>query len=228
MGKRAPLKDEKRITPLYFQTWGDMMMNLLTLFILLCSFAKEREAAFFAAGLGSFINAVESHGLPGLMPSDTKPIMLDAYDDRFLAPMKPGKEEPEETSPYDTIDGVELEQVQNSKEVWLPDALYFPRGSSRLGAREKEWLAEQAHYFRRGDCQIEVIGHSWQECSDEAAARKLSLRRAYAVISYLQEVGGVPLERMHALGYGETRPLTEGEKDPGLNRRVNFFLTKSR
>ncbi|MHC4942910.1 MAG: OmpA family protein [Planctomycetota bacterium] len=228
MARRNKPKDDKRITPLHFQTWGDMMMNLLTLFILLCSFAKEREAAFFAAGIGSFINALESYGLPGLLPSDTKPVMLDAYDDRFLAPMEQRLEEDKEISSYDSLDQVELEEVLTTGDVWLPDAVYFARSSARLGKQERVWLQEQLVFFSRAEVEIEVIGHSWQECMDATAERRLSLNRAYAVIAYLNEKGGIPLERMHAVAYGDTRPLVEGEKDPSLNRRVNLKLTKSR
>ena len=84
-GKKE-IKDEKAIIPSHFQTWGDLMLNLLTLFILLCSFAKEKHAKFFA-GIGSFITNIESYGLPGLLPSDTKPVLLDSHNDPFLPPM---------------------------------------------------------------------------------------------------------------------------------------------
>ncbi|MBU0753816.1 MAG: OmpA family protein [Planctomycetes bacterium] len=226
--ERKKPKDDKPIIPLHFQTWGDLMMNMLTLFILLCSFAKEKQAAFFAAGVGSFINAMESHGLPGLLPSDTKPIMLDAYDDRFKAPLEEGEKDDRDTTSYDTMDQIDLEEVSMAGEVWLPDAVYFPRGTAKLGKQEKSWLHDQMPLFSRKEYEIEVIGHAWQECCDDQASRKLSLRRAYEVIAYLNESGGVPLDRMHALAYGEARPLVEGENDPGLNRRVNFKLSKSR
>jgi len=50
MAERKKIKEQKRIIPLHFQTFGDMMMNMLTLFILLCSFATARKAKFFDAG----------------------------------------------------------------------------------------------------------------------------------------------------------------------------------
>ena len=40
--------------------------------------------------------------------------------------------------------------------------------------------------------------------------------------------GRANLDRMHAVGFGASRPLADGEKDPGLNRRVNIKLSKSR
>lgn len=229
MGKeRQKPKEEKRFIPLHFQTFGDMMMNMLTLFILLCSFAKERQAAFFAAGVGSFINAIESHGLPGLLPSDTKAVLLDAYDYRFRAPMEEASEAEGDSSSYDSMDNINTENVSQDGNVEIPGAILFDRGRSRLTSEGKSWLREQLIYFHRDGFEIEVIGHAWQEVENGEAARKLSLNRAYAVIAYLNEVGGIPLERMHALAYGEARPLAEGKNDPGLNRRVNIKLIKSR
>ncbi|MFH2001066.1 MAG: OmpA family protein [Planctomycetota bacterium] len=225
---RKKPKDEKRFIPIYFQTFGDMMMNMLTLFILLCSFAKERQAAFFAAGVGSFINAIESYGLPGLLPSDTKAVLLDAYDYRFRAPMEEAAEEEGESTSYDSMDGIETEEATHDGNVEIPGAILFERGRAQLSSESRDWLREQLVYFQRDDFDIEVIGHAWKEVENREAARKLSLNRAYAVIAFLNEVGGIPLGRMHALAYGESRPLAEGKNDPGVNRRVNIMLIKSR
>ena len=89
MPRKKP-KDEKRIIPLHFATFGDMMMNMLTLFILLCSFAQDKNAEFFEAGRGSFIKAIESLGLPGVLPADDSAIQLEVHNDRhrFVAPVK--------------------------------------------------------------------------------------------------------------------------------------------
>lgn len=225
--RKAP-KDDKRAIPGHFQTWGDLMLNLLTLFILLCSFAKEKHAAFFAAGIGSFITNIESFGLPGLLPADTKPLIMDFPDDRYRTLMEPGTKEHDQESEYDSLNGIELERVRFEGEAWIPGGVHFQRGSAVLGDREKNWLREQLVFLRMGGFEIEVRGHAWQECVDREAEWRLSCRRAYAVIAYLNEVGGIPLQRMHAVGYGAFRPLSEGEQDPGLNRRVNIKLTKCR
>lgn len=226
--ERKKSKDEKRIIPIHFQTFGDMMMNLLTLFILLCSFAKEQRAEFFDKGIGSFIQALESYGLPGLLPGDTNAFNLDTYDDRHHAIMEPGEEDAEDVSSYDKMEEVELENLAGKEETWIPGAVRFKRGSSRLDKSQIPWLKEQLTFLKAGDFEIEVMGHAWEECSNDQFAMKLSLSRAYGVMEYLHEAGGIPFTRMHAVGFGVQHPLAEGKKDPGLNRRVNIKLAKSR
>lgn len=58
--------------------------------------------------------------------------------------------------------------------------------------------------------------------------RELSLRRANAVATYLQERGGLFPETMRTVGYGESRQVIPGAQGPGdaglENRRVAFVI----
>ncbi len=222
-------KEEKRFIPLHFQTFGDMMMNILILFILLCSFAREKHAAFFEAGRGSFIVAIESLGLPGILPSDDSAIQLDVNNQKHRGPMAPESEiKPGEERANDSVEDIDLEEVLREGEAWIPGGVLFARGRSRLGPKGEAWLRDQLIFLQEGDFEIEVSGHAWRECRDDEAAWTLSIRRALRVIDYLNREGGISLTRLHARAYSETRPLFKGQKDPGSNRRVNIKLSKSR
>ena len=228
MGRKAP-KEEKRIIPLYFQTFGDMMMNMLTLFILLCSFANERQAAFFEAGRGSFIRAIESLGLPGILPSDDRAVQLGYRADEHKAPLEPKDgTPPSEAHEYDAVERVELEQQLEEGEAWIPGAVRFRRGSSVLDRKSRDWLDGQISFLQEGTVEIEMTGHTWRETDGPEAAWRLSMRRALRVLAYLHERGGIPLTRLHARACGDTRPLAPEGSDPGLNRRVNIKLSKIR
>ncbi|MFH1765600.1 MAG: OmpA family protein [Gemmatimonadota bacterium] len=75
------------------------------------------------------------------------------------------------------------------------------------------------------DAAVEVAGHTDSSGSD-AANQQVSERRAQAVVQYL--VGrGVPVERLTAVGYGETRPIADNGTPAGreANRRVEFVLS---
>src|SRR5690606_8643873 len=68
----APKPSEKTPIPRYMVSFGDMMTNILTFFILLCSFAKQQEAGLLHDGVGSFKDEVGRAGIPSL---------TRAYDD---------------------------------------------------------------------------------------------------------------------------------------------------
>ncbi len=56
--------------------------------------------------------------------------------------------------------------------------------------------------------------------------QELSLRRAQAVVRFLNERYGIPLDRMTAVGYGATRPIAPNDTEEGRaqNRRVYAVL----
>lgn len=73
---------------------------------------------------------------------------------------------------------------------------------------------------------IEIGGHASTEGSD-SHNKKLSDRRAKAVMTYLVEKGGVQKDLLAAKGYGEEKPLVtpeEDEADREKNRRVEFLI----
>ena len=53
----------------YLVSFGDCMTALLAFFIVLNSLAEEQTGANLHAGTGSFVKALESHGVPGLYES---------------------------------------------------------------------------------------------------------------------------------------------------------------
>lgn len=201
------------------------MMNMLTLFILLCSFAQARHAKFFAAG-ASFKAALSSMGLPGIMPADTNAFNEDDYLMGHKAPLEKDDNQLEDPSDYDTMDGVDQENVNKKGESWIPGKVLFKKQSLVLNARARAWLDEQIPFLSSGAGEIEVMGHAWEDCPRFEDDLKLSLKRAYAVINYLHVKGKIPLHRMRAHSFGRYHPLAEGKDNPGLNRRVNIKLIK--
>ncbi len=74
---------------------------------------------------------------------------------------------------------------------------------------------------------ILVEGHTDNVGGDEVNDR-LSLERARAVVTYLQNNSGLPPERFQATGMGERNPIADNSKESGRarNRRVEFILTE--
>jgi outer membrane protein OmpA-like peptidoglycan-associated protein len=74
--------------------------------------------------------------------------------------------------------------------------------------------------------QIEISGHTDNEGGD-SYNQKLSEGRAASVVKYLASQG-IKMERMLAVGYGESRPVDTNTTEEGRaqNRRVEFVLIK--
>lgn len=74
----------------YLLSFGDTMTALLAFFIVINSLAKEQTGAKMYAGTGSFVAAIKSVGVPGLMFGDRSsnvveqqaPAPIYAFDDR--------------------------------------------------------------------------------------------------------------------------------------------------
>jgi OmpA-OmpF porin, OOP family len=71
---------------------------------------------------------------------------------------------------------------------------------------------------------LEIGGHTDAD-GDEDANMKLSERRAQAVLEYLLRAG-LPADRLHAVGYGQTVPVASNDTAEGKaqNRRIEFTV----
>ena len=68
---------------------------------------------------------------------------------------------------------------------------------------------------------VEIQGHT-DKTGHTAANLQLGEKRAETVLRYLNMQGGIPLHRMNAISYGETRPVADNKTPEGRrqNRRV--------
>ncbi len=79
------------------------------------------------------------------------------------------------------------------------------------------------------NAQVEISGHT-DAIGNDAGNKRLSQRRASAVVSYLVNKG-IDQRRLTAVGYGEERPLASNDDESEgreLNRRVEFRITGSK
>lgn len=75
---------------------------------------------------------------------------------------------------------------------------------------------------RCSDVNIEISGHTDSQGSEEYNLQ-LSQKRAESVLDYLTN-NGIEVDRLTAIGYGETNPIADNETPEGLeaNRRIEF------
>jgi len=106
--------------------------------------------------------------------------------------------------------------------------VYFEFGKATLRTESYPALIEAAQIMKDNpDIQVEIQGHT-DNIGSDAANQTLSEKRAYAVMNFLVQYGGIDPKRLTARGYGESRPIASNETAEGrqLNRRVEFVILK--
>jgi chemotaxis protein MotB len=111
----------------------------------------------------------------------------------------------------------------------LPEELLFPPGSADLRPNVAPILVGIAEILQRSNRPVRVEGHT-----DDVPIRtarfpsnwELSATRAVSVLKVLEGPGGIPKERLSAMGFAEHRPLVENDSPQkrGRNRRVHLVL----
>lgn len=106
--------------------------------------------------------------------------------------------------------------------------VYFEFGKATLRTESYPALIEAAQIMKDNpDIQVEIQGHT-DSIGSEKANLVLSEKRAYAVMNFLVQYGGIDPKRLTARGYGESKPIASNETEEGrqLNRRVEFVILK--
>lgn len=124
----------------------------------------------------------------------------------------------------DSLDGPIAEE-----ESFLIRDILFEFNSDQLDEVSLETLDKFAAYLKRPPAlQLLVIeGHTDSIGSDKYNL-DLSKRRAISVGKYLIDTHKIPLSKIRAIGYGETRPIADNGNYQGReqNRRVEFKVSR--
>lgn len=122
--------------------------------------------------------------------------------------------------------GVQVSRTaDNQLKLQVPSDISFATGSAALEPRLRPVLDAFAHGLDRDrQLQVRVVGHTDNTGSD-AINEPLSLRRAEAVRSYLED-RGIAASRIEVAGRGSREPLVANDSpdDRARNRRVEIFL----
>jgi outer membrane protein OmpA-like peptidoglycan-associated protein len=107
------------------------------------------------------------------------------------------------------------------------NAIYFRTGSAELDSASEPLLDTGADIAKRcPSVGFDVEGHT-DSVGGNRSNQVLSEKRAQAVVDYLARKG-VSASRIHAAGYGETRPVASNASEAGRakNRRIEFKVHK--
>jgi chemotaxis protein MotB len=211
-------------------SFADMMTLLLTFFILLVAFAEEQRAELVAAGTGSFVNAIETLGLPGLLPGGRRPIDKGALCPHFIIPPRHVERAPDGrplnaellTAPNDRMRRATIDYLRQKHSVGLSTPVAFRPATAELIPRSLESLdalgelAQQSLSYVTIEAHVSGPGDGWA----------LSALRAAAVARRLHARAGIAYERMTLAGHGRFHPIAEAGSAPGeANDRIRVLLS---
>lgn len=224
----APVEEPKKGPPAYMVSFADMMTLILTFFILLVSMAKEQNYGLLAKGVGSFIVAVRSHGLAGVMTSSEQASVFDEVRRKFNLPPE---DDPDRRTNHDHASSFELLRANDLRsltphdEIGYPAVARFETGSFVLTDASRRYLDGMAQSLEPHRGQILWIeGHA--DDVDELSGGGhvvLAILRARAVRDHLVNVHGFHPDRVVARGW-----FQEVETDPRRTRAVDARLITPR
>jgi outer membrane protein OmpA-like peptidoglycan-associated protein len=106
--------------------------------------------------------------------------------------------------------------------------VFFEFGKATLRTESYPALADAAQIMKDNpDIMVQIQGHTDSVGSDRGN-QTLSEKRAYAVMNWLVQYGGIAAPRLSAKGFGKTQPVASNDTDEGrqLNRRVDFVIQR--
>lgn len=220
----AEFKEEaKPGVPLWLVSFGDMMTNALTFFILLVSMAHQRDFGLIAAGLGSFVVALKSHGMPGLMSESEKAAIFNEFRQRFNLPPEPDparREAHANASELELIRAALAKALAPHDELPQPSVAVFAPGVATLSDSSRSYLDKLADTLRPAKSQVLILeGHALDGAVARTSDHALAQARASAVREYLISEHGFAGARVEARAW-----LVEIEPEGDGTRRVDARL----
>lgn len=209
MGEREKKEDEPPGgAPLYMVSFGDMMTIMLTFFILLCSYATERQAGFVSDGVGSFKSVINAMGLPGVMPSDKYPVDLGARQVQYKpvgalnSQLLTDAQSLEHDLNRDALRDVVKDSLKQDDVTRIPVEFIFDRRDISLSDDHRAALDIIAPLIQGKNLRVRIEGYAYEEEADRRETRSIAHVRASAVANYLAEIHGIAAEDLSVLGYG--------------------------
>ncbi len=187
-------EEKKNGAPAWMVSFGDMMTLILTFFILLVSMSREQQAGLVAAGVGSFVVALRSFGLPGILSKAEEASVFEEVRERFNLPPE---DDPERR--VDFRDASSLEQIRAKvaraltphHEIGQPAIATFAPGSAELDEAARRYLDTLAPTLRPRAGQVLLVeGHASPD--EDPRGRWLAFARAKAVVDHLVGVHDFP------------------------------------
>lgn len=232
------LRMQRNNAPRWLITFADMMALLFALFVLILSFSEVDSDSFKknAGPMARAFNQPEPTSIlrdkTGIAPGASINLSRDDSDPdyirqvnrtRLMAHLK------EAMSDEIAREMVELIVKNDVIIVRFPGSSTFASGSSDLQTRILPTLDRIADVIARTKGKVFVTGHTDDTPISTQRYRSnwdLSSARAASVVHHILKHQTIDRNRVQAIGFAETRPLTKNDtaENRSLNRRVEISI----
>jgi chemotaxis protein MotB len=197
--------------PPWMVSFGDMMTLILTFFILLVSLSKEQQEGLMAKGIGSFLVAMRSFGLDGILGDAEKTQIYEGVRMKFNLPLDDDASDHLEASNLELIRAKVAQGLEPHGELGQPAVATFPADSAELTPGATRFLDLLAQTLLPYPGQVLLLeGHATDAGPTfRGDNHLLAFARAEAVRRYLVDEHGFRAARVEARAWlGE---LPEGD-----------------
>ena len=216
--------EQKKGAPAWMVSFGNMMTLILAFFILMVSMGSTQEQGLVATGIGSFVVAIRSFGLPGILDAHEKAALFDNVRTRFNLPPE---SDPKRREDHIQASNLELVRAQAAHalrphdQFGQPAVATFAPGSAELNEASRRYLDLLAPTLRPAPGEVLLLeGHALdageRHVHDDAW---LAFERARAVRDYLVAVQDCAPHRIEVRAW-----LTEIEPAGLATRTVDARL----
>lgn len=228
---RQTIQDPKPRFPPWLITYSDLITLLLTFFVLMMSMADLDPVRFNAA----------SNSLKGAF--GIRPTKSDSSPTAFSPAPPILQTEPIEShiinSLYKKLNLEFEDQLRSEKTaimrinsdtilVRIPEPLLFEPGRHQLNEDSTAFIDTIAEAIAEHPIYMRVEGHcdAFEPADATDNGFELSTARAVSVVRHLIQKNILDADRLSAIGYGNTKPITDtsNPSEQSLNRRVDIFL----
>ncbi|MFH1538024.1 MAG: OmpA family protein [bacterium] len=230
-------EEQKRGTPAYMTTYGDMMTLLLIFFIFLFNVGKVSEfkykmaIASFRQSLGVFPSSISV-----LRPDEVLLIPKEKGTKNFWGEQKEMNELKKELEAQikemlDKGPGYGKVNVgEKDIQITVGDRGLFDSGSDGLKPSILPFIDKVAEIVKKYKLNVLVEGHTDDRPISSArfpSNWELSSGRATSVIRYLIDKQGIAPDNLIATGYADTKPkaLNDTAENRAINRRIEIKLS---
>jgi len=230
MAKKEKKEEAQRSTPGWMLTFGDMMMLLLTFFVLIVSFSSIQEAEFKEA-IGSLRGALGILGRHEYLVSLGKIVIPEA---KFAFMSRRLKQTTGEISKkLNFISEYENAQVivdNRGLNIILPASVLFTSGDDTVQSEAYPLLRKiGAFLYELKKSSFLIEGHTDNRPISTVRFPSnwhLSSARAISIARYLHDQCGIDNQRLAVSGRGEYHPVApnDSEENRKKNRRVVILI----
>jgi len=224
-------------------TFGDLIMLLLTFFVMLLSMkstdAGELRERFkeLSEAVGPMEYTDSKSGVSlveGAFVNKRSIVITNTEKLQEVLDMMEGIERPdtEDLPVYEFRQIIDIEDTDQGIKISLSFDHLFDSGMAEVRYDRYGFLDTIGHLFRYTANDILIMGHSDSQPLSGSGAFKsnfdLSVYRALSVLYYLTDGLGMKPARFAAGGYGDLQPRfpDNSEENRSRNRRIEFILRK--